>query len=849
MPKKHRVKRQKYVEHLLKCEKEREAYLEKRQGAKRSRDERIKSEEEMAERPPTNEPSSKRRRRDDASVVKEENDEELYQRDRKSAEEREVHETDKSRLTPLNSEKNKFENKNNNANSVCKCSAWTAVADRILCDEHGRSGAALGTHRAASSSSSYTAMSTYTWFRVSSLLLPLPRTDTDTHKYAYQRSSSRGGGGVGGGRGRGGPGGGAPPAHPTSVPLAMWDFEQCDPNACSGQRLYRQNALRLLTLRDSFPGVVLTPNATDIVSPADRAIVEAHGAAVVDCSWKSLETVPWAKMRMGAPRLLPLLIAANPVNYGRPSKLTCAEALAAALAVVGLQDDARSVMAYFSWGESFFDINAELLEGYRACKDSAEVSAFQETFVQTEAELGNARRNIDLNEMDLNDMEPLNVRRGKLKRHHKWETADDDEERSTLELRQSGLLLWLLLVSVARSLTNRWILWKGSREGGGLHVLLVSLGKNLLTRSSSSRSSGKEWLDTSESLSLFALSISLGVMCPDYFFFVLLNRIDYLLPQPNLPFTMPVPLKRLGMTIVLVAMVAVSFIFTWLLQVLCIAATYFFLPKEKREDMCGFLFRSISSTVTTVINPFWHVHRLNKYPKVENKKVIVMMNHLSSADPFVACGSLLPLDGSWVAKNDLFKVPIGGWQMANAGDLAVIFKKKSEGFDVVKGTVRPMMEKAREKLRRGRMLCIFPEGTRNPNPDGDLFPFRLGFFQLAIDEGAVIVPLAISGTQTLWSGKSGYVDNGHAYLSFADPVEAKDFDDAQTLADHVRIILSKQRDTHPDRRELLAKRERRAFEWHTGVLTSSLDWNGPYVPTVTTLLIVMKQQQQQHTGK
>jgi pre-rRNA-processing protein TSR3 len=253
------------------------------------------------------------------------------------------------------------------------------------------------------------------------------------------------GGGRGRGRGRGSGGGGAggngssglcttsgyhsgePPAHPCSVPLAMWDFEQCDPNACSGKKLYRLNALRLLRLSEPFHGVVLTPSATEIVSPADRDIVLQNGAAVVDCSWKELDAVPWRKMRMTAPRLLPLLLAANPVNYGRPSKLNCAEALAATLAIVGLMDDAKSVMAYFSWGASFFDVNAELIAGYQQCANSKEVSAFQERYVEMELRESEARRGLDLEAMDLLDARPLNERRGKLKRRKEWEQASDTD--------------------------------------------------------------------------------------------------------------------------------------------------------------------------------------------------------------------------------------------------------------------------------------------------------------------------------------------------------------------------------------------------------------------------------------
>lgn len=252
-------------------------------------------------------------------------------------------------------------------------------------------------------------------------------------------------------------------------------------------------------------------------------------------------------------------------------------------------------------------------------------------------------------------------------------------------------------------------------------------------------------------------------------------------------------------TFLVVTIMTVSFILIWCIQVLVKYLLCFFITEELREDICGWIFRSVSHFFVTIVNPFWHVHRLNRLPKVANKKVIIMMNHLSNADPFIACGSLFPKDGTWVAKSSLFLVPIGGWAMGNSGDLSVIFKDKGNSFDVVKGSVKPMIEKAQKILRRGRMLCIFPEGTRNPKPNGDLYPFRLGFFQLALEEDAVIIPLAISGSEFLWPARSFLAGYGHAYLSFADPVEASKFSDAQQLADHVREAIKSQRATHPDR--------------------------------------------------
>lgn len=78
-----------------------------------------------------------------------------------------------------------------------------------------------------------------------------------------------------------------------------------------------------------------------------------------------------------APRLLPWLVAANPVNFGRPCKLSCAEALAAALYICGWRDEAIDLMSRFKWGHSFFSTNEELLDRYSQCETAADVIRVQ----------------------------------------------------------------------------------------------------------------------------------------------------------------------------------------------------------------------------------------------------------------------------------------------------------------------------------------------------------------------------------------------------------------------------------------------------------------------------------------
>ena len=78
---------------------------------------------------------------------------------------------------------------------------------------------------------------------------------------------------------------------------------------------------------------------------------------------------------------MPFLIASNPTKDGQWYTLSSAEAMAAALFITGFGDDARAVMACFSWGDSFWQLNGRLLDVYAACADAAGVLAAQQGFM------------------------------------------------------------------------------------------------------------------------------------------------------------------------------------------------------------------------------------------------------------------------------------------------------------------------------------------------------------------------------------------------------------------------------------------------------------------------------------
>ncbi|EGX96610.1 RLI and DUF367 domain protein [Cordyceps militaris CM01] len=173
---------------------------------------------------------------------------------------------------------------------------------------------------------------------------------------------------------------------------ACWDLGHCDPKRCSGKKLMRLGLMRDLHLGQRHSGVIITPNGKQVVAPDDAPLLDQHGAAVVECSWARTQEVPWAKVGGRCERLLPYLVAANTVNYGKPWRLNCVEALAAAFYICGHADWAAQILAPFSYGQAFLDINETLLDKYAACSDAPSVKkAEEEWMAQLDREYAESR--------------------------------------------------------------------------------------------------------------------------------------------------------------------------------------------------------------------------------------------------------------------------------------------------------------------------------------------------------------------------------------------------------------------------------------------------------------------------
>jgi len=167
-----------------------------------------------------------------------------------------------------------------------------------------------------------------------------------------------------------------------SVRISVYHARQCDPKKCSTLKLRRFGMVRVVPKVKLLPrgAVILNPFAEKAFSPADRERILHRGLAAIDCSWIHADEVFELNMR-GASRCLPYLVAANPVNYGVPTKLSTVEALAAALYIANFKQEAEKLLSVFKWGPQFIRLNQEFLDSYARAKNSGEVVRLQRDFI------------------------------------------------------------------------------------------------------------------------------------------------------------------------------------------------------------------------------------------------------------------------------------------------------------------------------------------------------------------------------------------------------------------------------------------------------------------------------------
>ena len=140
-------------------------------------------------------------------------------------------------------------------------------------------------------------------------------------------------------------------------------------------------------------------------------------------------------------------------------------------------------------------------------------------------------------------------------------------------------------------------------------------------------------------------------------------------------------------------------------------------------------------------------------------EAIFMANHESALD-ILALFLAVPHDVKFVAKSSLFRIPVLGWSMRRGGFIPVDRSDREKAREALGGIA--------ERLRRGKSVIVFPEGTRSR--DGALGPFKKAGFLLALKTEIPIVPIGISGARGILRRGDFRLHDGLLTVKVGEPI-------------------------------------------------------------------------------
>lgn len=166
--------------------------------------------------------------------------------------------------------------------------------------------------------------------------------------------------------------------------------------------------------------------------------------------------------------------------------------------------------------------------------------------------------------------------------------------------------------------------------------------------------------------------------------------------------------------------------------------------------------------------------------RYDNKKAyLIVSNHAGMADIPLILGAIR-LNLRFVAKEELGRIPIFGWALKGAGYVLI---KRGQNREALQSLLD-----AANRIREGKSIHIFPEGTRSE--DGRLLPFKRGAFMIAWKSGAPVLPVTIVGSNLITPKKSLKIRKGKIRVIIGDPIDPTSFSNIEELQKAAYDVIS-----------------------------------------------------------
>lgn len=208
------------------------------------------------------------------------------------------------------------------------------------------------------------------------------------------------------------------------------------------------------------------------------------------------------------------------------------------------------------------------------------------------------------------------------------------------------------------------------------------------------------------------------------------------------------------------------------------------LPFDRSGAISAWMFRFWARSILAISRVRVNLHGAGKIEP--SRRYICAANHSSLIDIPVLVATL-PVNLCFVAKQELFRIPIFGAYLRTMRHIPVSRENS-------RAAAKSMADAARTIAMGTRSVLLFPEGTRQLEGLGE---FKEGAALLAIRAGVPLLPIAIDGTQKIWPARAAIIFPGTAEVRIGDAVETEGLASAARaevtakLRGEIEVLLSR----------------------------------------------------------
>jgi 1-acyl-sn-glycerol-3-phosphate acyltransferase len=225
-----------------------------------------------------------------------------------------------------------------------------------------------------------------------------------------------------------------------------------------------------------------------------------------------------------------------------------------------------------------------------------------------------------------------------------------------------------------------------------------------------------------------------------------------------------------------IILVTIGVLFTGVMSIIAYVIGFTTNGENKAHKVANLWAKTVLYLSNTKVEVIGEENVLTDAPQV------FMANHQSDFDIFIVL-AYVPGQFRWIAKKELFKVPVFGPAMRRAGYIEIDRQHHEKALK--------SLDEAAAKIKEGKSVMTFPEGTRSR--DKTIKPFKQGVFYLAVQSGVPITPISIIGSGDIMPKRSLRVNPGKITMVIDKPIPVAEYtiETRDQLMDAARNVIIK----------------------------------------------------------